>query len=135
MSKIFLFQAIQFSQTIQFSIIMPLVLFNPEIGGAIRCYRSEPNWTREQWQWRGALHSPKPQQYRNLTIRLFSVISVFDSLSPPLSLIHIHAHTHTHVFIQQRYCLSLVDNISSYMGDHLFTTSSVIKLKPVNQTK
>ena len=27
--KTFLFQAIQFSQTIQFSISMPLVLFNP----------------------------------------------------------------------------------------------------------
>ena len=29
MSKVFLFQAIQFSQTIQFSISMPLVLLNP----------------------------------------------------------------------------------------------------------
>ena len=32
MSKTFLFQAIQFNQTIQFSISMPLVLFNPLIG-------------------------------------------------------------------------------------------------------
>ena len=31
MSKTFLFQAIQFSQTIQFNISMPLVLFNPQI--------------------------------------------------------------------------------------------------------
>ena len=32
MSKIFLFQVIQFTQTIQFSIRMLLVLFNPQIG-------------------------------------------------------------------------------------------------------
>ena len=32
MSKTFLFQAIQFSQTIQFSKSMPLVLFKPSIG-------------------------------------------------------------------------------------------------------
>ena len=32
MSKPFLFQAILFTQTIQFSISMPLVLFNPQIG-------------------------------------------------------------------------------------------------------
>ena len=29
----------------------------------------------EQWQWRGALYSPKPQHYWDLNIRLFSVIS------------------------------------------------------------
>ena len=34
-----------------------------------------PEWTWEQWQWRGTLHSPKLQHYWNLTIRLFSVIS------------------------------------------------------------
>ena len=32
-------------------------------------------WTWEQCQWRGTLHSPKLQHYWNLTIRLFSVIS------------------------------------------------------------
>ena len=32
MSKTFLFQAIQFTQIIQFSISMLLVIFNPEIG-------------------------------------------------------------------------------------------------------
>ena len=45
MSKIFLFQAIQFSQTIQFSISMPLLLFNPQIGplsGATTPSESEP---------------------------------------------------------------------------------------------
>ena len=31
--------------------------------------RSGPEWTWEQWQWRGTLH------YWNLTVRLFSVIS------------------------------------------------------------
>ena len=41
----------------------------------IRCYHSRPEWTWEQWQWRGTPHSPKPQHYWNLTIRLFSVIS------------------------------------------------------------
>ena len=32
-----------------------------------------PRW--EQWQWRGAPYSPRPQHYWDLTIRLFSVIS------------------------------------------------------------
>ena len=41
----------------------------------IRCYHAGSEWTLEQWQWRGASHSPKPQHYRNFTIRLFSVIS------------------------------------------------------------
>ena len=40
-----------------------------------RCYHSEPEWTWEQWQWRGTPHSPKLQHCWNLTIRLFSVIS------------------------------------------------------------
>ena len=41
----------------------------------IRCYHSGPEWTWEQWQWRGTPHSPKLQHCWNLTIRLFSVIS------------------------------------------------------------
>ena len=41
----------------------------------IRCYHSGPQWTWEQWQWRGTLHSPKLQHHWNLTIRLFIVIS------------------------------------------------------------
>ena len=32
-------------------------------------------WIWEQWQWKGALHSPKLQHHWNLTIRLFGVIS------------------------------------------------------------
>ena len=32
-------------------------------------------WTREWWQWRRTLHSPKFQHYWNLTIRWFSVLS------------------------------------------------------------
>ena len=39
------------------------------------CYHSGPEWNLELWQWRGTLHSPKPQHYWCLTIRLFSVIS------------------------------------------------------------
>ena len=74
MSKTFLFQAIQFTQTIQFSISMLLVLFNPYIGPS-RCYQSGPEWTWEQWQWRGTPYSPKLQHCWNLTIRLFSVMS------------------------------------------------------------
>ncbi len=70
MSKTFLFQAVQFSQKIVFSISMSLVLLSP-----VRCYHAGPVWTWEQWQGRGALHSRKPQHYWNLTIRLFSVIS------------------------------------------------------------
>ena len=41
----------------------------------VRCYHSGPEWTWEQWQWRGTPHSPKLQHCWNLTIRLFSVIS------------------------------------------------------------
>ena len=41
----------------------------------IRCYHSGPEWTWEQWQWRGTPHSPMLQHCWNLTIRLFSVIS------------------------------------------------------------
>ena len=40
-----------------------------------RFYHSRPEWTWEQWQWRGALHSPKPQHHWNLTIKLFRVIN------------------------------------------------------------
>ena len=73
--KTFLFQSIQFSQTvlfhtIQFSMSMQLVLFNP-----IRCYHSRPEWTWEQWQWRCAPDSPEPQHHWNITLRLFSIIS------------------------------------------------------------
>ena len=102
MSKIFLFQIIQFSptvliQTIQFSISMQLILFNPLIGphqllpfrvgvglGTMamkgcsafpKAPAFEPEWTWEQWKWRGAPHSPKLQHRWNLTIRLFCVIS------------------------------------------------------------
>ena len=32
-------------------------------------------WTWEQWQWRDAPYSPKPQHYWDLSIRLFCVIS------------------------------------------------------------
>ena len=64
MSKIFQFQ------TIQFSISIPLVLCNP-----YQCYHARPEWTWEQWQWRCALHSPKPQHHWNITIRLFSVMT------------------------------------------------------------
>ena len=70
MTKTFLFQAIQFSQTIQFSINMPWVLFISKIGPY-----QVPEWSWEQWQWRGAPHYPKLQHQWNLTIRLFSVIS------------------------------------------------------------
>ena len=41
----------------------------------IRCYHSRPAWTWEWWQWRGALHSSKPQYHWIVTIILFSVIS------------------------------------------------------------
>ena len=41
----------------------------------IRCYHSSQEWTWEQWQWRGNLHSPKLHHYWSLTIILFHVIS------------------------------------------------------------
>ena len=66
--KIVLFQAIQFNINAQLSSIWPIDR------KPIRCYHSGPEWTWEWWQWRGTLHSPKPQHYWNLTIRLFRVI-------------------------------------------------------------
>ena len=42
----------------------------------IRCNHSGRVWPKERWQWRGAPHSPKFQDYSNLTIRLFSIISM-----------------------------------------------------------
>ena len=62
--KTVLFQVIQFSIITQFSSIWPID----------RCYHSRPEWTWEQWQWRGSLHFSKLQHYWNLTIRLFNVI-------------------------------------------------------------
>ena len=67
--KTVLFQAIQFSISTQFSSIWPIDRT------LIRCYHPRPEWTWEQWQWKGTRHSPKLQHYWNLTIRLFSVIS------------------------------------------------------------
>ena len=40
----------------------------------IRCYHSEPEWTWEQWQWKGTQHSLKLQDW-SLNIRLFNFIS------------------------------------------------------------
>ena len=40
----------------------------------IRCYHSGPEWTREHWQWRSTLYSPKLQHYWSLLIRLFNAI-------------------------------------------------------------
>ena len=39
-----------------------------------RYYNTGPERTREQWYWRGTLHSPKFHYYWSLTIKLFSVI-------------------------------------------------------------
>ena len=41
----------------------------------IRCYHTRSEWAREQWQWKGTLHSPKLQRYWSITIRLFNVIN------------------------------------------------------------
>ena len=38
-------------------------------------YHAGPEWTWEQWQWRGAPYSSSHQHYLDLTIRLFSVLS------------------------------------------------------------
>ena len=37
-------------------------------------YHSGQEWTWEQWQWKGGLHSLKPQHHWSLTIRLFSIM-------------------------------------------------------------
>ena len=50
--------------------------------GPIRCHHYRPEWIWEWWQWRGTMHSPKPQHYWNLTIRLFSIISRTLILAP-----------------------------------------------------
>ena len=77
MSKTFLFQVIQFSQTvliqtIQFSISMQLVLFNPfNLSGATIPGQSGPGSNGNE----GVLHIPQSSSITwNLTIRLFSVI-------------------------------------------------------------
>ena len=70
----FLFQAIQFNQTIQFSISMPLVLFNPKIGP----YLVLPRRARVDlgaMAMNGCSVFPKALHYWDLTIRLFNVIS------------------------------------------------------------
>ena len=73
--KTVLFQIIQFSISTQSkSRNHGLVLFNPKIGPLSGATTLGPEWTWEQWQWRGTLYSPKLKQYWNLTIRLFSVI-------------------------------------------------------------
>ena len=66
--KTVLFQTIQFSISTQFSSVWPI---DRTLSGATTL----DQWTWEQCQWRGILHSPKLQHYWNLTIRLFSVIS------------------------------------------------------------
>ena len=73
MSKTFLFQAIQFNQTIQFSTIMLLILFNPKIGP----HQVLPHRARVDlgaMAMRGHSVFLKAPAYWNLTIRLFSVI-------------------------------------------------------------
>ena len=75
LSRKFLFQAIQFSQIIQFNLSMPLVLFNP----LIEPYQVLPRRIRVDlgaMAMKRSSYSPKPQHYWNLTIRLFSVISM-----------------------------------------------------------
>ena len=67
--KTVLFQTIQSSISTQFNSIWPI---DRTLSGATN---SRPEWTREQWQWKGALHYPKLQYYWNLLIRLFNVIS------------------------------------------------------------
>ena len=101
MSKTVLFQTIQFCIRTQlkckyssivknisissYSVIQTVLILTIQY---FRCYHSNSSNSNnsvfqvlpfrarvEQWQWRGAPHSPKLQHYWNLTIRLFSVIS------------------------------------------------------------
>ena len=58
---------------IQLSIIT-VYLYMDHREDPIRCNHSGPEWTKEQWQWMGILHSPKFQHYWNFIIRLFRVI-------------------------------------------------------------
>ena len=67
--KTFLFQAIQFNISTQFSSIW---LIYRTLSGATISSQSGP-WSDGQWT--GTMHSPKLQHYWNLTIRLFCVIS------------------------------------------------------------
>ena len=103
LSKTFLFQTIQLSQTVlilknQFSlsivfvytqlnvktILFQTIQFNiskqfssiwPIDRILSGATKSGPKLNWERWQWRGTLHSTKLQHYWNLIIRLFSVIS------------------------------------------------------------
>ena len=78
--KTFLFQAIQFSQTvlietIQFSIRTQFSSIWPIDRTQSGATTPSPEWTRERRQWMGTLHSPELQHHWNLTFRLFSVLS------------------------------------------------------------
>ena len=79
MSKTSLFQAIQFSQTVliqtvQFSISMQLVLFDPLIG-PYQVLPFQASVNLGAMAMKGCSAFPKPQHHWNLTIRLLSVIS------------------------------------------------------------
>ena len=71
-----LFQTIQFNISHSFALSLDVKQFylihrlDP-----IRCHHSRPEWTWEQWQWKGKAHSSNLQHYWSLIIRLFSVLS------------------------------------------------------------
>ena len=80
MSKTFLFQDIQFSQTvliqtIQFRISMQFSSIYPIDRALNRWDHSRPERTWDQWRWRSIPYYRKLQRYCKLTIRLFSLIS------------------------------------------------------------
>ena len=71
-----LFQTIQFSISHLFALSLNVKQFIlNHRKGPIRCYHFGPEWTWEQWRWRGILHCPNLQYYQSLNIRLFNVIS------------------------------------------------------------
>ena len=71
-----LFLTIQFSLSLLFALSLNVKQFYlTHRWDPIKCFHSGSEWTWEQWQWRGTLHSLKLQTYWSLTIRLFNVVS------------------------------------------------------------
>ena len=68
-----LFQAIHFNISHLFALIY-IFIYQTLLFDSIRCYHSGPEWTWEQWQWRGTPRSQKLQDW-SLTLGLFNIIT------------------------------------------------------------
>ena len=77
--QIVLFQIIQFCSSHLFTLSLNVKQFHlTHKLDPIRCYYSGPEWTWEQWQWRGIPHFPNLQGW-SLAIRWFNVMRYYPS--------------------------------------------------------